>query len=94
MVLAARVVPDVHRLASLARDLRPRSKSFPLPCNSYKAGKTCVLYFYALADGLWLALYENRRSGAQRGASENNFGQRFSVSTPCLSPNRLVGASP
>src|SRR4051812_3815799 len=29
-----------------------------------------------------------RRSGAQRGASENNFGQRFSVSTPCLfSPN-------
>ena len=25
-----------------------------------------------------------RRSGAQRGASENNFGQRFSVSTPCF----------
>jgi len=37
-----------------------------------------------LRDGTPLALVKARRSGAQRGASENNFGQRFSVSTPCF----------
>ena len=40
--------------------------------------------FQRVKDGTLLALVENRRSGAQRGASENNFGQRFSVSTPCF----------
>jgi hypothetical protein len=48
------------------------------------------LYFQRFADGTLVALEKGRRSGAQRGASENNFGQRFSVSTPCLfSPMRL-----
>jgi hypothetical protein len=37
-----------------------------------------------LRYGIPVALEKNRRSGAQRGASENNFGQRFSVSTPCF----------
>jgi hypothetical protein len=40
--------------------------------------------FQCFKDGTLLALVKNRRSGAQRGASENNFGQRFSVSTPCF----------
>jgi hypothetical protein len=31
-----------------------------------------------LENGTPHALFHNRRSGAQRGAPENNFGQRFS----------------
>ena len=42
--------------------------------------------FQRFADGTLVALEKGRRSGAQRGASENNFGQRFSVSTPCFIP--------
>jgi hypothetical protein len=61
-----------------------RSNSFPLEGNSYRAAYLIALYFYEVTNGMPFALYENRRSGAQRGAPENNFGQRFSVGTPCF----------
>ncbi len=64
----------------------PKSKSFPVVCKSYKEPEVRHLCFQQVADGTLVALVKGRRSGAQRGASENNFGQRFSVSTPCFPP--------
>jgi len=55
-----------------------RSKSFLRPGNSYQTGKFADFYFERLADGMPHALAPRRRSGAQRGAPGNNFGQRFS----------------
>jgi hypothetical protein len=74
--------PDGSNLA-----LHTRSKLFPRHGNSYRAKKLLTPYFQSFTDGIRLALYIARRSGAQRGASENNFGQRFSVSTPCIFPS-------
>jgi hypothetical protein len=54
------------------------SNSFQGPRNSYKAAQIVSFYFEEFADGIPHATRENRRSGAQRGAPENNFGQRFS----------------
>ena len=51
-------------------------------------------YFQGFTDGTLLATFRNRRSGAQRGASENNFGQRFSVSTPCFFSRRTSALPP
>ncbi len=62
-----------------------RSNSFPGPRNSYPGNRSGSSYFERFTDGMRFAISQNRRSGAQRGASENNFGQRFSVSTPCFS---------
>jgi len=80
----------------LARLLRrvPRSNSFSVLGKSYKGRRFPLIYFQSLKDGTLHALVENRRSGAQRGASENNFGQRFSVSTPCLDSPKLRQPSP
>jgi hypothetical protein len=61
-----------------------RSSSFFVNGKSYKGWKVPGMCFQCFKDGTLLALVEDRRSGAQRGASENNFGQRFSVSTPCF----------
>jgi hypothetical protein len=61
-----------------------RSKTFRVESNSYNEPTKIAARFQSLRNGGVLALTENRRSGAQRGASENNFGQRFSVSTPCF----------
>jgi hypothetical protein len=61
-----------------------RSSSFFVIGKSYKGLKLAAMCFQCFKDGTLLALVKNRRSGAQRGASENNFGQRFSVSTPCF----------
>ena len=36
------------------------------------------LFFQAVRNGTEAAIWQGRRSGAQRGALENNFGQRFS----------------
>ncbi len=71
-----------------------RSNSFSVLGKSYKGRPIRLIYFQSLKDGTLLALVENRRSGAQRGASENNFGQRFSVSTPCLNSPKLRQPSP
>ena len=60
-----------------------RSNSFSGPRNSYSRDHPGSPCFERFTDGMRFALSQNRRSGAQRGASENNFGQRFSVSTPC-----------
>src|SRR5437879_13514221 len=62
----------------------PRSKTFRVESNSYNELNQIATRFQALRNGGVLALTGTRRSGAQRGASENNFGQRFSVSTPCF----------
>jgi hypothetical protein len=62
-----------------------RSKTFRVESNSYNWPNQIAIRFQSLRNGGVLALTETRRSGAQRGASENNFGQRFSVSTPCFS---------
>src|SRR6202034_4420043 len=80
----------------LARLLRrvPRSNSFSVLGKSYKGRRFPLIYFQSLKDGTLHALVENRRSGAQRGASENNFGQRFSVSTPCLDSPKVPPPSP
>jgi hypothetical protein len=61
-----------------------RSKTFRVESNSYREPNQIGTLFQLLTNGLVLALPNARRSGAQRGASENNFGQRFSVSTPCF----------
>jgi len=76
---------------SLAR--APRSKTFRVESNSYNELNQIATRFQALRNGGVLALTGTRRSGAQRGASENNFGQRFSVSTPCFI-SRLGWPSP
>jgi hypothetical protein len=55
-----------------------RSNSFPVPAQFLPSQKVSRFYFEGLADGTLVALFLNRRSGAQRGAPENNFGQRFS----------------
>jgi hypothetical protein len=70
-----------------------RSKTFRVESNSYNDPNQIAVHFQSLRNGGFLALTENRRSGAQRGASENNFGQRFSVSTPCFI-SRLGWPSP
>src|SRR5436853_7458314 len=78
----------------------PRSKTFRVESNSYNELNQIATRFQALRNGGVLALTGTRRSGAQRGASENNFGQRFSVSTPCfmcatpVSPPQKVESSP
>lgn len=74
--------------------LGPRSNSFPVVCKSYKELELRRLYFQRFADGTLVALEKGRRSGAQRGASENNFGQRFSVSTPCFIPQKRTLRQP
>jgi len=84
------LAPRISRSLCLALRLPKalRSNSFPDPRNSYPdnhPGSSCFEWF---TDGKRFALSRNRRSGAQRGASENNFGQRFSVSTPCSSSDR------
>ncbi|HKV81896.1 MAG TPA: hypothetical protein VJP02_27360, partial [Candidatus Sulfotelmatobacter sp.] len=61
-----------------------RSKTFRVESNSYNEPNQIAVRFQSLRNGALLALTKTRRSGAQRGASENNFGQRFSVSTPCF----------
>ena len=63
---------------------RCRSKSFPVAGNYYRRAMPARTCFQRFRNGKVLALWKSRRSGAQRGASENNFGQRFSVSTPCF----------
>ena len=70
-----------------------RSNSFPFLGKSYKESPIGRLYFQSVGDGTLVALGKGRRSGAQRGASENNFGQRFSVSTPCFIPQKRTVAS-
>jgi hypothetical protein len=55
-----------------------RSNSFIVGAQFLPSQNVARLYFEGLADGTRHALLENRRSGAQRGAPENNFGQRFS----------------
>ena len=61
-----------------------RSNSFPAPRNSYRGELRSCADSEPFTDGMTFATGKGRRSGAQRGASENNFGQRFSVSTPCF----------
>src|SRR6266536_3573498 len=43
--------------------------------------------FGILAERIGLLPFSNRRSGAQRGALENNFGQRFSWAPLAFSPH-------
>jgi hypothetical protein len=71
-----------------------RRKSFLGAGNSYRAGNRVPFILKRLRDGTPFALGKGRRSGAQRGASENNFGQRFSVSTPCFCLLDAVEPSP
>jgi hypothetical protein len=72
-----------------------RSSSFFIIGKTYKGLREAGICFQRFKDGTMVALVENRRSGAQRGTSENNFGQRFSVGAPCFispeapSPPRL-----
>jgi len=61
-----------------------RGKTFPGAGNYYRAENIVIVCFEAFALRHPSCFRKNRRSGAQRGASENNFGQRFSVSTPCF----------
>jgi len=81
---------DIHPAPSPSDRLAPllqhpeRSKTFRVESNSYNEPNQIGLLFQSLTNGWLLALSSGRRSGAQRGASENNFGQRFSVSTPCF----------
>jgi len=70
-----------------------RSNSFPGQGNSYSAEKLASFCFEWLADGNSFALYTARRSGAQRGAPKNNFGQRFSWAPLAFSVRR-VGPPP
>jgi hypothetical protein len=49
-----------------------------IPTRGGRLQKLASVYFEGLADGLSLAIRKGRRSGAQRGVPENNFGQRFS----------------
>ena len=72
-----------HRLATALRR-EGRSKSFRREAIPTEQKNRPPFSLNKLQDGIPLALVKNRRSGAQRGASENNFGQRFSVSTPCF----------
>jgi len=67
-----------------------RSKSFAAKAIPTAGFNRMHVSFQHVKNGRVLALYRNRRSGAQRGASENNFGQRFSVSTPCFSRSRMA----
>jgi hypothetical protein len=46
--------------------------------NSYRVKSRHDVCFERFADGTLFAYNNARRSGAQRGAPENNFGQRFS----------------
>jgi hypothetical protein len=71
-----------------------RSKTFRVESNSYNEPNQIAMGFQSLRNGGVLALTETRRSGAQRGASENNFGQRFSVSTPCFLSSRTALTPP
>ena len=61
-----------------------RGKTFPGAGNYYRAENIVIVCFEAFALRHPSCFRKDRRSGAQRGASENNFGQRFSVSTPCF----------
>ena len=61
-----------------------RGKTFPGAGNYYRAENIVIVSFEAFALRHPSCFRKNRRSGAQRGASENNFGQRFSLSTPCF----------
>lgn len=67
----------------------PRSKSFFRQGNSYNLPKIRLQYFQSLANGTRHATDERRRSGAQRGALENNFGQRFSWAPLAITPPRF-----
>src|SRR5258708_39283410 len=74
-----RFQPGLQQASDLipARVGRP-SNSFRLNGNSYRGRSTAHSYFQPLANGKKGAILLGRRSGAQRGALENNFGQRFS----------------
>jgi len=61
------------------------SNSFPPGCNSYQGRSRTTPCFQPLTNGKPVAILQPRRSGAQRGALENNFGQRFSLGAPCIS---------
>ena len=63
------------------------SASKAIPTAGYH---NALVSFQYVRNGRVLALHISRRSGAQRGASENNFGQRFSVSTPCFSRLKMT----
>jgi hypothetical protein len=95
-LLSAKFAKNSISEASLALGLREkrRRKSFLRAGNSYRAGNIVPFILRYLRDGTPLALEKVRRSGAQRGASENNFGQRFSVSTPCFCLLDAVEPSP
>lgn len=67
-----------------------RGKNSPHHWKFLRRVKMSHTYFQRFSFGIPVAICKNRRSGAQRGASENNFGQRFSVSTPCLFAKRFV----
>src|SRR5437870_5555805 len=57
----------------LATKIVPRSREIPTEQQTARA-----FILNDLPDGTLCALGKARRSGAQRGAPENNFGQRFS----------------
>src|SRR5258708_4964328 len=58
--------------------LTARRKTFPAGSNSYRVQPAQPSFYQWFTDGTVCALGKGRRSGAQRGAPENNFGQRFS----------------
>ena len=92
-IAAEKIKPSRDRGVALLLRCRARSKTFRVESNSYNSPITMSIVFQSLRNGRVLALTRNRRSGAQRGASENNFGQRFSVRTPCFI-SRLGWPSP
>src|ERR1700737_3945184 len=77
--------------------LGTRRKTFPAGSNSYRVQSSQPLFFQGLTDGTVCALGKGRRSGAQRGAPENNFGQRFSwapLANSALPPKSFVLSFP
>jgi hypothetical protein len=69
-------------------------KSFPTQGNSYRGPNPGFVYFEGLENGIRHALSHGRRSGAQRGAPENNFGQRFSWAPLAISSNHSKAPPP
>ncbi len=74
-----------------ARRLFPVPGNLSSPCAIPTIGKNPVLFVLkGLQNGIPHALSHGRRSGAQRGAPENNFGQRFSWAPLAISGKQIL----
>ncbi len=74
-----------------ARRLFPVPGNLSSPCAIPTIGKNSVLFVLkGLQNGIPHALSHGRRSGAQRGAPENNFGQRFSWAPLAISGKPIL----